>query len=338
MQALRVGVIGLGAFGESHLRAFRGIPGVDVTAVVSRRPERAQQIAADFSIEKWYADFQELCNDPEIDAVTICTEESGHVAPAVTALAAGKHVLVEKPLATTTADALAILTAAKASHGVLMPAHIVRFEARFAALKQAVAAGSLGRIAALHARRNRPRNTLATYGRCHPALVTAIHDLDIMLWLMDELPERVWATHRLEREPDGVYGIWGRLAFPSGAIATIEATWMMPAETGLDNGDSFAVTGTRGTATIEMANSGFRILQPGKTLTPDVGYEPVIHGSIAGALQNELQHFVRLAQTPRMQPIVAPNDGVRAVITAEALIAAATNDKEIAIDWPNAVR
>jgi predicted dehydrogenase len=159
-----------------------------------------------------------------------------------------------------------------------------------------------------------------------------------MLWLMDELPERVRATHRLEREPDAVYGIWGSLAFPSGAIATIEATWMMPADTGLDNGDSFAVTGTRGTATIEMANSGLRILQPGKTITPDIGYEPVIHGSIAGALQNELQHFVRLAQTPGMQPIVTPEDGVKAVITAEALIAAATNNKEIAIDWPSDLR
>lgn len=334
MTELRVGVIGLGAFGESHLRAFRGIPGVVVVAVASRGADRAQQIATEYGVDRWYGDYAALCADPEIDAVTVCTEESRHVAPAIAALQAGKHVLVEKPLATSTPDALAIRDAAQASPAVLMPAHIVRFEARFAALKCAVETGSLGKIAALHASRNRPRNTLATYGRCHPALVTAIHDLDFILWLTNELPERVRARHRLEHDPDGVYGIWGTLLFPSGAFATIEASWMMPVDTGLGNGDTFNVVGTRGTASIDMSDGGLRLLEPGKTHSPDFGYEPIVHGSIAGALQSELQHFVRMATNPLLAPIVTPDDGVRAVVLAEAMIESATLDKEIAIDWP----
>jgi len=338
MESLRVGVIGLGAFGESHLRAFRGIPGVQVAAVASRSAERAQQIAIDYGISRWYSNYEELCTDPNIDAITICTEESLHVAPAIAALAAGKHVLVEKPLATSTVDALAIRDAARQSKGVLMPAHIVRFEVRFAALKQAVASGSLGTIAALHASRNRPRNTLATYGRCHPALVTAIHDLDVMLWLTEEVPDSVRAWHRLQRDPDGVYGIWGTLAFASGTIATIEATWMMPANTGLDNGDRFAVTGTRGTATIDMANTGLRLVESGKMLLPDLGYEPFVHGSIAGALQNELQYFARMAMSPDTDAVVTADDGVRAVVMAEAMIESATRNKEIVIDWPPDLR
>jgi predicted dehydrogenase len=320
------------------LRAFRGIPGVDVAAVVSRRPDHARDIAERYGVPRWYSDFNDLCNDPEIDAVTICTEESGHVDPAIAALAAGKHVLVEKPLATTAADALAIYEAAQTSGAILMPAHIVRFETRFAALQQAVASGNLGSIAALHARRNRPRNTLETYGRCHPALVTAIHDLDIMLWLTGEMPETVKATHRLDRDPEGVYGIWATLQFPSGAIATIEATWMMPAGTGTANADSFAITGTRGSAAIEMANPGMYLLEPDRTITPDTGYEPLVHGSVAGALQSELMHFVQLAQHSDLPPVVTPADGVRAVVLAESLIESATTNKEIAIDWPSATR
>jgi len=338
MQALRVGVVGLGAFGESHLRAFRGIPGVEVTAVVSRRPDHARDIASRYSVSRWYSDFNDLCNDPDIDAITICTEESGHVAPAVAALAAGKHVLVEKPLATTTADALAIFEAARASSGILMPAHIVRFEPRFAAMKQARDNGSLGRIAALHARRNRPRNTLETYGRCHPALVTAIHDLDIMLWLTGELPHTVHARHRLERDADGVYGIWATLDFPSGTIATIEATWMMPAGTGTANADTFALTGTRGSVTIDMSQAGIQFLEPDQTSTPDTGYEPLVHGSIAGALQSELMYFARQAQNPQLPAIVTAADGVRAVVLAESLVESATRNKEIAIDWPEVAR
>jgi UDP-N-acetylglucosamine 3-dehydrogenase len=338
MEALRIGIIGLGAFGESHLRAFRGIPGVAVVAVASRSAARAHQIATAYGIPRSYSDYEELCAAPDIDAITVCTEESRHVAPALAALAAGKHVLVEKPLATSSGDALAIREAARASRGLLMPAHIVRFEARFAALKQEITSGALGTIAALHASRNRPRNTLATYGRCHPALVTAIHDLDVILWLLDEVPESVRAWHHLQREPDGVYGIWGTLTFPSGAIATIEATWMMPANTGVAIGDRFAVTGTRGIAHLDLADSGLRLLETGKTLLPDLGYEPVVHGSIAGALQNELQYFVRKAMTPGITPIVTVDDGVRAVITAEAMIDAATREQEIAIDWPTDLR
>ena len=335
MTTLRVGVIGLGAFAESHLKAFAGIPGVEVTAVASRSLARAGEVARTYGIPNFHGSYQELIDNPEVDAVTICTEESAHVAPTVAALVANKHVLLEKPLATTRDDALTILEAARLSSAILMPAHIVRFESRFAALKQAVTEGRLGKIASMHASRNRPRNTLETYGRCHPALVTAIHDLDIMLWLSGELPTRVTANHRLERDTNGVYGVWVTLNFPSGAIATIEATWMMPIETGMANNDTFSVIGTRGSANLDLGLSGVRLLEPRSTTIPDNGYEPSVHGTIAGALQSELMHFVHRATTSDVVPVVTSEDGVRAVFLAESIIQSAETDREIYLDWPN---
>lgn len=334
MTSLRVGVIGLGLFGEAHLQAFRGIPGVEVVAVASRSGDHARAIAARYQVPQAFDDYLTLCQHPEIDAVTIATEESLHLAPAIAALEAGKHVFVEKPLADNRADALAIRDAARNAPGRLMPGHIVRFEARFAALHDAIESGSLGTIAALHASRNRPRTTLASYGRCHPALVTAIHDLDAMLWMMPELPIRVRAWQTLDSSQDGVYGIWGTLIFPGGAIATVEATWMMPPDTGLDCGDTFSVVGTKGVANIDMGAAGFRILRPQRTLIPELEYGPLIHGVVGGASQAELGHFVRIATDPDLPAVATVDDGVRAVIAAEALIASATRNEEIAIPWP----
>ncbi|HYI24515.1 MAG TPA: Gfo/Idh/MocA family oxidoreductase, partial [Thermomicrobiales bacterium] len=108
MTSTRVGVIGLGAFGECHLDTLKGIPGADVVAVASRSSDRASDVATARGIPRWYGTYDALCNDPGIDAVIVATTEDQHVAPVTAALAAGKHVLVEKPLATTLDDALAI--------------------------------------------------------------------------------------------------------------------------------------------------------------------------------------------------------------------------------------
>ncbi|MGC4108222.1 MAG: Gfo/Idh/MocA family oxidoreductase [Thermomicrobiales bacterium] len=334
MGNLRLGVIGLGAFGEAHLSTFRGIPGVEVVAVASRSGDRAREVAERYGVPEAYDSYDALCADVLIDAVTICTEEGAHVAPALSALAAGKHVLVEKPLAATSDDARAIVEAARDAPGILMPGHIVRFEARYAHLHECVVRGDLGTLAALHSSRNRPRETQGTYARSHPALVTAIHDLDIMLWLAGAMPERVQAWHRLEPGADGVYGIWGILHFPGGVIATVEATWMMSSGTGQANGDTFSVIGTRGAASIDMGAVGMRVLTPGTLAVPDTGYEPHLHGVTGGALHAELSHFVQLARGVNVPQVVEPEDGLRAVLVAEALIASAERGEVLELGNP----
>jgi predicted dehydrogenase len=323
----------MGAFGETQIRAFAGIPGVEVTAVASRSLARANEVAAAYNIQHAYGSYEELIVDPRVDSVSICTEESAHVAPAVQALAVGKHVFVEKPLATTRQDAMTLYRAAQSSAGCLMPGHIMRFEPRIASLKAMVDRGKMGSVAAIHASRNRPRTTLQTYGRCHPAMVTALHDLDIIMWIMDELPSYVQAWQRLDRGPNGVYGVWATLHFPSGSLATIEATWMVPADAGSGISDRFSLVGTMGMANIEFANSGMQVLEAGRSLSPELSYDPALHGKVAGALQNELLHFVRLALGEDRVSIVSPADGVRAIILAESIIAAATRNEKVAIDW-----
>jgi UDP-N-acetylglucosamine 3-dehydrogenase len=334
MTPLQVGIVGLGAFGESHIQTYRGLPEVEVAAVASRSAARAREVAARYCIPRWYGNYDALIADPAIQAVSVTTAEAEHRAPAVAALAAGKHVLVEKPLATTLDDALALAAAARAARGILMPGHVLRFEAKYATLRAAVEAGELGRLVALDARRNRPRSAINTYARVHPAFVTAIHDLDIMLWLAGSPLRRVRALDRLADRDGGAHGVWALLEFASGVIGTIEAAWMVPSGAGLATDDAFSAIGTAGLARLQFDPPPLRIWRDTGQSAPDTSYEPRVHGLVTGALRDELAYFAACARRGEPPTVVTPEDGVLAVAAALALVESARRDTEIAVAWP----
>ena len=101
MNRIRCGVIGLGWFGEHHVDTLQQLPLADVTAVCTRRPDRLHEVSARYRIPKTFTDYRRLLADPDIDLVTIVTHVDEHVEPTLAALAAGKHVFLEKPMAGT---------------------------------------------------------------------------------------------------------------------------------------------------------------------------------------------------------------------------------------------
>jgi UDP-N-acetylglucosamine 3-dehydrogenase len=127
---LRVGVIGAGVMGERHARIYASLPDVELVAVCDTRADIARALAKDLDATP-YADFAELLRHPDVDAVSVCTPDDAHRAPCEAAAAAGKHVLVEKPLAMTVADAEAIITAATKTGVVLLVGHCLRFDPRY---------------------------------------------------------------------------------------------------------------------------------------------------------------------------------------------------------------
>src|ERR1700730_17999533 len=118
---LRIGVVGCGIFGESHLATFAGIPFAEVTAVTDVDQERAQKLASRYGIQRVSKDFRELCSLPDLDAVSVVTTEDQHLEPVLSALEHGKHVFVEKPLATRLADAGAKAETDRRNRLLLLP-------------------------------------------------------------------------------------------------------------------------------------------------------------------------------------------------------------------------
>lgn len=329
MTRLRVGVLGLGAFGESHIRAYRGLPYVEIAAVASRSASRAAEIAERYEIPVAYGSHDELIADTSIDAVSITTAEHEHREPVLAALATGKHVLVEKPIASTLEDAAAMVEAARTSTGILVPGHILRFAPTYVGVKAAVTSGDLGRVVAISARRNRPASLVASHGRVHPALITAIHDIDIMCWIAGCPVSRVRAIDRIAERDDGAHGLWGMLEFEDGTVAMLETSWLLPAGAEIGTDDAFHVTGTLGTAKVQIDMPPLRVWTARGSTAPDVSYEPDLFGVTSGALGNELAHFAQCAMAGTPSQVVTPEDGARALAVVLALIEAASTGETV---------
>jgi predicted dehydrogenase len=147
---LRCGVIGTGAIGIGHLLSLTSCPRAAAVAVAEPHAQRAKEASERFKIPRSYNDFHELLEQPDIEAVTIATPNYLHAEMAIEALKARKHVLVEKPLATSAKDAARIVEAAKKAKRTLMVAQNFRFNRYTQMAKMIIDKGDLGEI--YHAR------------------------------------------------------------------------------------------------------------------------------------------------------------------------------------------
>ena len=223
MSAIRIGVIGLGWFGEIHCETIVGVPSLELAALCTRRPDRLKQQAAKFGVRKTYANYRDMLADPEIDAVSIVTMWDQHTAPAVAALEAGKHVFLEKPIASTVADAQKIMAAGAKAKGNLFIGHICRFNPRYRMAKQQIDAGKIGKIVSLSSRRNIPAAwTPEILNKIGPIVGDAIHDTDLMLWFTGDRVVSAYAqtvSVRNLKHPDIGQTMY---RFAGGATATLE--------------------------------------------------------------------------------------------------------------------
>ncbi|HEV3166156.1 MAG TPA: Gfo/Idh/MocA family oxidoreductase [Isosphaeraceae bacterium] len=160
---VNVGICGIGFMGMIHYLAYRRLVDAQVVALCSRDPKKLagdwisiqgnfgpRGTQMDLSGQKGYADVGELLGNPQVDLVDLCVPNDEHARLAIRALEAGKHVLVEKPIALTTADADAMVAAAQASGRKLMVAHVLPFMPEFAFAREAVASGRYGALRAAH--------------------------------------------------------------------------------------------------------------------------------------------------------------------------------------------
>jgi predicted dehydrogenase len=335
MKKVRVGLVGCGRYAEAHLQAFRSVRSGEAVALFDPDRARAEKLAALYDIPRVSNSLEELCSLPDIQAVDVLTPEHLHLEPVLEALAAGKHVLVEKPMATDAADGQTMIDAAKAAGKSLMVGHIVRFETKYAMMKDALSAGKLGTIVSMHARRNRPKALLERYDRVHPCLETGIHDIDLLLWYAGRPVRRVRGYERSalgRRVPDT---FWGILEFEGGAIGVVETMWLLPAVSGVVLDDQLQVVGDQGIGTLNLLPGPLTFWREGALPEiADVSYDPVVGGASRGALREELEYFCSCVHDGREPEVSTPREARRAVRVAQALIQSAALERDVKIgDW-----
>lgn len=210
MRTLRTAIVGTGKVAHNHAQALQNVPESGFTAVCGRHPEKTADFATQYGV-KPYSDVSEMVLAENIEVVVVCTPHPAHAGPAIAAMQAGAHVLVEKPLASSLADCDAMISAAEACAVQLGVVSQRRFYEPVRRMKQAIDAGKLGRpvlgtVQMLGWRGeayydSAPwRGTWADEGG--GVLVNqAPHQLDVLLWLMGPIDE--------------LFGYWGNLNHPT---------------------------------------------------------------------------------------------------------------------------
>lgn len=329
MEKIQIGIIGVGAFGESHVVGYKSLPYVQLAAVCDANAERAQKIAAQYSIPKWYSDYETMLRETALVAVSVCTPEEYHRAPVLAAIRAGKHVLVEKPIATRLDDARAMMEAARAANVFLMPGHILRFETRHALVHEQIRAGELGQLVSITARRNRPKFLAKTYLRTSGILEASIHDIDVLLWYANAHVKRVYAVERNTGNYPNADATWAILEFENGAVAMLENLWLNPDHGGIGTNDAMQVTGTRAIANIDFVNAGLSLWRESGYTAPDISHEPRVRGEMFGALKEELGYFTRCVLENRAPEVVSLDDALHGLQVALAIIESAAQERDI---------
>ncbi|MCV3736926.1 Gfo/Idh/MocA family oxidoreductase [Rhizobium sp. TRM96647] len=142
---LGIGIIGAGHFGAEHARALRSVKGARLVAACRNDADGLAAFTAAFG-GKGYADYRDLLADPDVDAVVVALPHHLHTEAAIACAQAGKHLMVEKPLAPTVAECRAILAAAQEAGVVLMPGHTMRFTLPYLVARGLIEDGGLGRM------------------------------------------------------------------------------------------------------------------------------------------------------------------------------------------------
>lgn len=334
MQDIRIGLIGCGLFGESHLQAYRAVSNVQVTAVFDVSRDRAVAIASQFGIPRVASSLEELCSAEDISAIDVVTPEETHREPVLTAIAHGKHVFVEKPLATDLNACRTMIEAANASNRILMVGQLVRFETKFAMLKEEVASGRLGKVVSMHARRNRLKSLLHLYGRTHPAVENSIHDIDLMLWYTGHRVQRVRGFERRVLGPKHAEVFWGVIEFEGGALGVVETVWLLPKAAGIVLDDAFQLIGDKGIGNVSLVPGALTFWRDDGIETPDVSYDPRVRGAAYGALRDELAYFCDCVRHNRQPDIITAREATNAVRVALALAQSASEGRDIELkEW-----
>jgi predicted dehydrogenase len=299
---ITVAVVGAGFMGTAHTANYKSLSGrVRVKSVVARTVDRAAKVAETVGADAT-TDLDAVLADPEIDAVDVCIPTPAHRDVAERALAAGKHVFLEKPIALTVEDADAIVRAADESGKVFMVGLVLRFWPEYVELQRRVAAGELGRVSAVATRRLSPPADWAAWFADRSqtggtAVDLLVHDFDQMNWLLGT-PRSVVA-----HEP--VTGHVHALVEYDGASAVAEGSMAMPGSYPFSS--NIRVQGERGAAEYAFsaapAESGGNIGEaqgpPGLKLYPADGEPVTVPVESADPWGPEIAYFVECVEQGR---------------------------------------
>lgn len=347
-QTVRCGVIGAGAIGLHHMEGFKKHPNAEVAAVAEVNPQRRNEAVEKHKIPKAVEDYKELLKDPGIDVVSIALPNYLHSKVAIEAINAGKHVMLDKPMATSAKEGQQIIDAWKEKKVVFMVGQNFRFNRETQMVKEYIKNGELGDV--YHARAHWLRRSgiprigswftqkeFAAGGCCYDI---GVHFLDATLHLMGNFDaESVSGIVQAKFGPRGLGdGTWGKgeidpkkpfdvedlavafIKLKGGKTVVLEVSWAIQADGGKDNG--IDLYGTEGGANLYPARI-FKVKGTNyETITPDFKKLPVP--------EDRMVHFVDCVIN-KSEPLVRPEESLKVQKILDAIYESSKTGREVRI-------
>ncbi len=317
-----IGVIGIGYWGPNFVRILDELPDATLLKVCDLDPSRFEKIAKIYPHVTFTKDYREVVEDPNLDAVVVATSSDTHHAIGMAALAAGKHLLVEKPLAMSLQHGNEMVALAEKNNRVLMVGHLLRYHGAYQALKNYLDDRSLGDLRYIYC----TRVNLGKVRSKENALWSfAPHDISIVLYLVGRMPISVVAVGQ-SYVREGVEDVgFLILEFPDKVMAHIHVSWLDPHKvrrTTVVGSDKMAVLDdTEVTEKVRIYDKGVNYTPSykdyGESLTIRVGDIWIPKLSLTEPLKMECQHFLNCVRDESM-PLTDGEDGLRVLKVLEA--------------------
>jgi len=312
MKKLGVAVVGTGFWGKNHARVFKELEETELLAVCDIDLDRAKAVAKQFGV-KPYSNTGQMLKNRDIEAVSICTWSTSLAKEANKTLNAGKHVLVEKPMAANSRQAEKLVSTAEKREVHLTVGFLMRFISGIQHMKRAVTDKTTGELVCATAKR--VSQWPERIGDVGVIKDTAIHDIDIMGYLFNEDPIAVYAKagSMINKKFEDYAQIM--LTFEHEKTAFIESNWLTPYKT-----RTLVATGSKAIMKLDYITQELTIENAKETVQPRY--------PVQEPLKLELQHFAKCVRR-KEKPLVTGADGLKALRIAEAALKSSATNKVV---------
>jgi predicted dehydrogenase len=322
VKRVKMAVIGAGIWGENHAMAYSTYPIVDLAYICDLNAERARQLAEKVGC-RWTTSLDEIANS-DVEAVSIATPDHAHKAPCLAMIAAGKHVMVEKPFTTNVAEAREIIAASEARGVKLMVDFQLRWHPQYMGAKHYMECGELGEAVMGYARLSDtihvPTEMLSWGAASGPEWFLFPHTMDITRWILGEEPREVFARG-VKRVLKGL-GIDAYDAVQASVqfdrtIVTFETCWIIPNSYPTVVENNFTLYGSKGCIHLDST--------PGIAVSSDRYKYPFASSSITrygkpfGHFYESIRHFADCVAEDN-PPQATGHDGLVATAMIEATL------------------
>jgi len=312
MKKLGVAVIGTGFWGKNHARVYKELDSTELIAICDANAERAKTMAVQLGV-KAYTNSTRMMKNERIEAVSVCTWSTSLAKEALKALSAGKHVLVEKPMATNTKQAKRLLAKAEENKLHFTVGFLMRFIPGVQHIREAVANKEIGELVCATAKR--VSQWPERIGDVGVVKDTAIHDIDVMQFVYNTDPMAVYAKTGNMRHRKFEDYAQIMLTYEGGKSAFIESNWLTPYKT-----RTLTVTGSDAIMRLDYITQEVWIEAAKENRQPKYPWQE--------PLKLELQHFADCI-TKKEKPLVTGEDGFKALKIAEAALLSSEKNKAI---------